>query len=246
MAWANSHPVPRLLTLSACTVLLSLAGCGSGDAELPEAQIRGQQARASSEGSGTPAYGGIRAGEAAAAAAPRSPQRPPVVEIQTSLGTITLRLFADQAPETVQNFLVNYVDRGFYEQTIVHHAEPEFMVAAGGYTADLQAKPTRAWIRNESSNGLSNRRGTVAMARPPEYPHSATSQFFINLADNAWLDYQDQGEDGEPVEGYCVFGEVTQGMEIVEQMAAVEVRETEEFPRVPVTPIVVISARRVD
>ena len=159
------------------------------------------------------------------------------------------------------NFLENYVARTFYDETIVHHVEPDFMIAAGGYGADLEPKPTRAWIRNESRGGLSNRRGTVAMAHLPGYPHSATSQFFINLSDNPSLDYQRKAEetpDGSPDDvagdeddkedggaGYCVFGEVIEGLDVVDRIAEVEVESSELFPSLPVETVIIRSIRRI-
>ncbi|GIW91996.1 MAG: hypothetical protein KatS3mg110_0037 [Pirellulaceae bacterium] len=171
-----------------------------------------------------------------------------LVEVRTNLGSFTIRLFAEKAPRTVENFLENYVERGFYEQTVFHHVERDFMIVAGGYTQDLKPKPTRAWIRNESDNGLTNRRGTVAMVRHPDYPHSATSQFFINVVDNPSLDYRPSASSDRPEEayGYTVFGEVVSGMDVVDRIAAVPTRARGEFPAVPVEPVVIESIRRID
>src|SRR5262245_14508145 len=105
----------------------------------------------------------------------------PVVILHTTQGEITLKLYPEKAPRTVENFLRGYAERGFYDQTVFHHVEQGMMLIGGGYTADLQRKPPRAPIYNESKNGLPNRRGTIAMIRDPESPHTATSEFFINL-----------------------------------------------------------------
>jgi peptidyl-prolyl cis-trans isomerase B (cyclophilin B) len=171
--------------------------------------------------------------------------RLPVVLIETSLGNIKVRLRDDKASQTVENFLDNYVDRGFYEQTIFHHVEKGVMIVAGGYTEDLQPKSTRAWIRNQSNNGLSNRRGTIAMAHHPDYPHSATSQFFINVADNSSYDFRapQEGELSEEAYGYCVFGEVIEGLDVADRIARVAVHSTESFPAVPVEPVLINSIR---
>lgn len=171
------------------------------------------------------------------------PSADPVVILQTTMGDIQVRLFADKAPQTVDNFLRNYVQRGFYDQTIFHHVEPGVMLLAGGYTAELEAKPTRAPIFNESRNGLSNRRGTLAMVRDPEAPHSATSQFFINLRDNPDLDFRTEGE--EELFGYCVFGEVIAGMEVVDQIASRPTDSRGEFPRIPSPPVAILSIRQI-
>src|SRR5438105_3794707 len=130
----------------------------------------------------------------------------PIIVLHTTQGDITLKLFVEKAPRTVENFLRGYAERGFYDQTIFHHVERGRMLIAGGYTPELAKKPTRAPIYNESRNGLSNRRGTVAMIREPESPHSATSEFFVNLTDNPEFDCKTSDEDDVP--GYCVFGEI--------------------------------------
>ena len=168
----------------------------------------------------------------------------PHVVIKTSVGDITIRLDRENAPATVDNFLNGYVERGFYHGTVFHHVEDGFMIAGGGYDAELTEKPTRAPIRNEAENGLSNRRGTIAMIRNPEYPDSATSQFFINLSDNDFLDHQDS-EKGDAF-GYCVFGEVVSGIDIVDAIAKSEVAPTGQFPSCPVKHIVIEAIERTE
>lgn len=171
--------------------------------------------------------------QAATAANPR-------VEFKTSMGTLVIELYPDKAPVTVDNFL-RYVKDGFYGGTVFHRAVPGFVVQGGGFDKDGQQKPTRPPIKNESANGLKNLRGTLSMARTTD-PNSATSQFFINLADNAFLDYP--GQDGW---GYCVFGKVVEGMEVVDKMLSVPRRPMPYAPDgSPVTPIVVESARVLD
>ena len=132
------------------------------------------------------------------------------MEIITSLGSIIVQLNQDKAPKTVENFLT-YVKSGFYNETIFHRVIEGFMIQGGGMDKDMKTKPTHPSIENEASNGLSNLFGTIAMARTSD-PHSATAQFFINTEDNRGLDFQSETEEGW---GYCVFGEVVEGIEVV-------------------------------
>ncbi len=136
-----------------------------------------------------------------------------VVEMKTSLGNIEIELFNDQAPVSAKNF-ENYVKAGFYTDTLFHRVIPGFMIQGGGFNADMSEKQTQAAIKNESSNGLKNTRGTLAMARTNN-PDSATSQFFINVADNAFLNRSPMNA------GYAVFGKVTKGMNVVDKITAV-------------------------
>ncbi len=155
----------------------------------------------------------------------------PQVIIKTSQGDITLRLFRDKAPVTVENFL-NYVDAGFYNGTIFHRVIPDFMIQGGGFLPDMTEKPTGEPIVNESRNRLHNVRGTVAMARTSD-PDSATSQFFINQRTNLPLDWA----PGQP--GYTVFGEVTNGMNVVDFIATSPVHSLGRFQDVPVEPVII-------
>jgi cyclophilin family peptidyl-prolyl cis-trans isomerase len=161
--------------------------------------------------------------------------RNPVVIMETSMGTVRLELFADKAPLTVKNFL-RYVDDKFYDGTIFHRVTAEFFIQARGLTADLKQKPLRAPIANESSNGLINERGTVAMA-PPK---NTTADFFINLKDNAYLDAKNKPEKT----GYTVFGRVLDGTEALEKIRRVKTATREKFPDLPVEPVVIRSLRR--
>jgi peptidyl-prolyl cis-trans isomerase A (cyclophilin A) len=161
-----------------------------------------------------------------------------MVRFETSLGDFTIDLFDKEAPVTVQNFL-DYVDAGHFDGTVFHRVIPGFVVQGGGMTEDMRQKPTRAPIRNEADNGLKNRRGTLSMARTND-PHSATSQFFINLVDNAFLD---PGRGGA---GYAVFACVTEGMSVVDAMAKVKTGRRPPHDDVPVEPIKVNAARRVE
>lgn len=161
-----------------------------------------------------------------------------MIILSTRLGDIAIELYPDKAPVTVENFL-SYVQDGFFEGTIFHRVIPGFVIQGGGMTADMQQKPTRSPIKNEANNGLSNKRGTLAMART-QNPNSATSQFFINLADNTFLDSSPRGI------GYAVFGEVVEGMEVVDKIAAVPTGRRGMHDDVPLEPIAIESVRRVE
>lgn len=163
----------------------------------------------------------------------------PRVKLETTQGDIVIELFQQRAPKTVKNFL-DYVDDGFYDGTLFHRVIPGFMIQGGGFTADYQRKATRAPIANESDNGLENRRGTIAMARTSD-PHSATSQFFINVADNDNLDYHDGNW------GYAVFGRVVEGMSVVDAIVSVPTGPAGPFRRdAPREPVVIRKAVRLD
>lgn len=172
-----------------------------------------------------------------APAEPTPPPPPPRVRLVTSMGEITLELDAAAAPRTVENFL-DYARDGHYNGTLFHRVVPGLLVQGGGFTPDLQPKPTRASIPNEAGNGLSNRRGTIAAARDRGVADSATTQFFINLADNPSFDRKD--EQGPYTSGYAVFGRVVQGMEVLDRIAAVPTGPQGPFSAwVPETPVVV-------
>ena len=159
----------------------------------------------------------------------------PTVILHTSHGAITLELFEDKAPQSVANFL-QYARDGHYDGTLFHRVIPNFMIQGGGFDTDFQQKPTRDPIQNEADNGLSNVRGTVAMARTND-PHSATSQFFINVTDNNFLDHR------SPVSGqtwgYAVFGKVTEGMDVVEAIRQVETGRRSFHQDVPVEDVII-------
>ena len=159
--------------------------------------------------------------------------------MKTSKGEIRLELYPDKAPATVANF-VAYAKDGFYDGTIFHRVIGNFMIQGGGFTPDMQRKGTREPITNESNNGLSNRRGTIAMARLPQ-PHSATSQFFINVQNNMNLDHK--GDDGW---GYAVFGRVSEGMDVVDDIRFVQTAIKAPFRDVPVEPVIIESVTIVE
>lgn len=226
-----------IVTCFAAAVLTAVGGCGDSGLgpSPPAASMAGSQPEAS----------------ASAEPRPDSPDQPvdsdglhPRVVVETSLGSFALELDAENAPLTVDNFLT-YVAGGHYDNTIFHQVIPQQprLILGGGYTPELTAKPTSAPVRNEADNGLKNRRGTIAMARRPDVIDSATSHFFINLSDNPMLDHSDRTLDGY---GYCVFGSIVDGMDVVEQIGGAEVHDTDEFTQIPIEPVVVQSMRRVE
>jgi peptidyl-prolyl cis-trans isomerase B (cyclophilin B) len=158
--------------------------------------------------------------------------------MDTSLGAVTIELDGDKAPATVANFLA-YVDDKFYDGTIFHRVIADFMIQGGGFAPGMRQKPTKAAIKNESTNGLPNKRGTLAMARTNN-PDSATAQFFINLKDN---DFLDRAKASDKV-GYCVFGKVTAGMDVVDKIKAVKTGSRGSFQDVPAQDVIINSIRR--
>ncbi|HEX3998757.1 MAG TPA: peptidylprolyl isomerase [Pirellulales bacterium] len=253
----NSYPIvlsstaphraaSALAMLSVAALLTALAisatGCGShGAPALPAASI--------SAGEGSPES--IAPGGATNASNPD--RLHPIVQFHTSLGDITVKLDAEHAPITVDNFLA-YLDRGQYDNTLFHQVVPGVVILGGGYDAFGKEKPTGPPIRNEAHNGLKNRRGTIAMARRPDSVDSSTCQFFINLADNPALDNKEaptkvvdfRNVRGQPREfkapdaslyGYCVFGEVVSGMEVVDQIGTTPLHDTDKFTSTPVNPV---------
>ncbi len=178
----------------------------------------------------TPASAGGRANN--------RPVKGTVVVLETNFGNIQIQLFRKRAPITTANFL-RYVRKGHYNGTIFHRVIGNFMIQGGGYTRSLQKKPTGAPIHNEADNGLSNTRGTIAMARTSA-PHSARAQFFINVKDNSRLDYRGKTKHGW---GYCVFGKVIQGMNVVDKIRWVRTTRQGMHANMPVTPVVIKRAR---
>ncbi len=172
------------------------------------------------------------------ASSSQAQEKNPVVIMETNMGTIKIELFKDKAPITVKNFL-DYVDNKFYDGTIFHRVIPNFMIQGGGMEPGLKEKQTKAAIKNESTNGLSNQRGTIAMART-NVPDSATSQFFINVKDNTFLDRANAGDKV----GYCVFGKVISGMDVVDKIKAVQTANQGGHGDVPVQNVVIRAVRR--
>ncbi len=160
------------------------------------------------------------------------------VVIETSLGSMNVELDGDKAPATVENFL-SYVDDKFYDGTIFHRVIANFMIQCGGFEPGMKQKQTKGAIANESTNGLANSRGTLAMARTSS-PNSATSQFFINVKDNAFLD-RASAQDGV---GYCVFGKVTTGEDVLDKIKSVPTGTKSGHQDVPLKDVVILSVRR--
>ncbi|NWG30092.1 MAG: peptidyl-prolyl cis-trans isomerase [Rhodocyclaceae bacterium] len=160
-----------------------------------------------------------------------------MIKLTTNLGAITLELDAEKAPKTVANFL-DYVQAGHYDGTIFHRVINGFMIQGGGFTPGMKQKPTKAPIENEAANGLKNVRGTIAMARTSD-PHSATAQFFINVADNDFLDFRAPSGNGW---GYCVFGRVVEGMDVVDKIKGVKTGSKGFHQDVPVEDVIIEKA----
>ncbi len=179
------------------------------------------------------------AGRAALAQKADAKGKYPVVAMETTMGTIKIEVFTDKAPITGKNF-IDYVNSGFYNNTIIHRVVPNFVIQGGGYLTSMSRKPTKPSIQNESKNGLKNLRGCLSMARYDD-PHSATSQFFINLKDNAHLDPQSGNF------GYAVFAKVVDGMEVIDKIAGVKTGtksvQGTPFQNVPLKPVIVKSAK---
>lgn len=160
-----------------------------------------------------------------------------MVTFKTNFGDITLELFADKAPKTVENF-ISYVKDGFYDGTIFHRVINGFMIQGGGMNAEMDEKQTKSPIQNEANNGVANEMGTIAMARTND-PHSATAQFFINVSNNDFLNFSSESMNGW---GYCVFGKVTEGMDVVEKIKAVKTGNYGYHQDVPVEAVIIESA----
>lgn len=161
-----------------------------------------------------------------------------MIRFHTTHGDFTVELFEKEAPVSVENFL-KYVDDGHFDGTIFHRIVPGFVIQGGGLTVDFQPKKTRAPITNEAKNGLKNERGTLSMARTNDV-NSATSQFFVNLSDNAFLDHS------KAQYGYAVFGRVSEGLDVVDAIAAVRTGSRKQYQDAPLEDVTIVSARRVD
>jgi peptidyl-prolyl cis-trans isomerase B (cyclophilin B) len=161
-----------------------------------------------------------------------------VVEMSTNFGKFVLELFPDKAPKTVENFLT-YVREGFYDGTLIHRVISNFVIQGGGFGPSMIQKPSYEPIENEAKNRLRNERATIALARPAD-PHSATSQFFINLNDNDFLNYTSSTPEGW---GYCVFGRVIDGIDVVENISGVPTGARYGYTNVPLTEVIVEGAR---
>lgn len=240
-----ARPVParavlarRILACLSAAIISTAVGCGSaGDS----GKVGGGKSSPAGDGTAKTAP----ADDSNQAGAKQDVEQKVLVD--TSLGKITVLLDGEKATLTVNNFL-RYVDDGHYGQTIFHEVSPGYAVLGGGYTRDMTAKKTRTAIRNEAHNGLKNLRGTIAMVRRPDVIDSATCQFLFNLSDNPGLDHKDAATaEGY---GYCVFGRVIDGMEVLDRIGKQKVHEVaapggEPFQNVPVETVMINSVRRV-
>ncbi|WP_223259272.1 peptidylprolyl isomerase [Candidatus Methylopumilus planktonicus] len=165
----------------------------------------------------------------------------PVVEFETNQGNFKIELYPEKAPKTVTNFLY-YVNNGFYKETIFHRVISNFMIQGGGFTREMSEKATQPPIVNESNNGLLNSAGTLAMARTND-PNSATAQFFVNLIDNNFLNYTGPEANSS---GYCVFGKVTEGMNVVRKIGQLPTGNSKGFSDVPIRPVIIINAKHIN
>ncbi len=248
--WSPSK-VGWTCVLIGSVLLTPLCGCGGKSDDVPQASIEAKTSEdntfqldqeRSTRKDPEPLQLIADNGEMPSPAQARSDAHPEVM-VETSMGNFRIKLDAEKSPQTVENFIYNYVDTGFYEETIFHYVDGQTMVAAGGYSTTYDAIPTRPPVFCESNNGLKNGRGTVGLAHHPDDVHSGTSQFYINLADNSNLD-DSSPENGEP-NGYCVFGKVVDGMDVVDRIAAAKVHDRDVFIKTPVRPIVIHSVQRV-
>lgn len=213
------------LAMLAIVWVAGATGCGRGSSSAsPAAQTKGDAST----------------GASARPASKRIDLKSPVVRIETSVGSIKLRLDGIRAPGTVRSFL-NYANEGFYDNTLVHYVDPNNMILAGGYAAEGKPKPTHTPIRNEAHNGLKNVRGTIAMTRDPSQIDSATSQFFINLSDASQRDHIGDSPDQY---GYCVFGDVTEGLEVADKISqSPTANRGGDLVQTPDPPVVIKSVR---
>lgn len=226
--------IKMLPALLACLAVGLLSNCG--ESEAPSESAPPEPPEVAEEPTAPPEEEPEAKAEPEPVTTPE-PTITPKVRMETSKGTIVLELYPERAPETVKNFL-QYVDDGFYDSTIFHRVIPGFMIQGGGFTAEMREKSTRDPIQNEAGS-LSNLRYTIAMARTAA-PHSASAQFFINHVTNQGLD-KDQAQDGW---GYCVFGKVVEGGEVVNEIARVQTGNKAGHANVPTTPVVIRSAKR--
>lgn len=227
----------RFLAACAVVALLTLApGCGSQETGASNSP---QESGQSPDDPATPAA--PTTSEAQSADSAEDPLHP-IVVIETSLGNMKVKLDAEKADMTVDNFL-RYVDSGHYNGTIFHEVHQGHVIIGGAYTSELEEKPTDGPIFNQAMDGRKNLRGTIAMARKPDVIDSATCHFFINLQDHPNLDHA--GEKAEEY-GYCVFGEVIDGMDVADKIGNVAVHDTTDFEQIPVENVVIKSIRKMD
>lgn len=224
-----------VLVVSASLLATTLAGCGGKSDDATPAAINGNKPAEQA----TPGGPSINPASSAAGAKAQDPFHPEVV-VETSLGNITITLDAQNADRTVDSFL-QYVDSGHYDGTIFHQVFAGYAILGGAFTPDYQEKEAIRKVFNQATNGLKNVRGTIAMARKADVIDSASCQFFINVSDNPSLDHQGQSPEQY---GYCVFGKVSDGMDVVDKIASVPVKDVEQMEQTPVEPVLIKSIRR--
>ena len=223
-------------------ICLFLSGCGASDTPSPPAASIPGGPEANADGQSTQTVSTeLEAGDLAKSDF-RGEEFPEVV-LTTTLGKIRLKLDAKKAPATVDNFLTNYVATNHYDGTVFHYVQPDGMILGGLFDADMSPRPTKIEIQNEAMNGLKNKRGTIAMSRDPNVVHSSTCQFFVNCADNTTFDHI--GSEDSSSFGYCVFGEVIEGMDVVDAISKVDVQSNDGFVNLPKEPVQILSAERV-
>jgi len=232
--------IPKgFLACAACAVLIAAAGgCKGGRSETKEPESAPAAATGGEEKTAEPAEPQASQPAAKEETAVKQESKNPVIIMETSMGTIRVELYPDKAPVSVANFLA-YVDKGFYDGTLFHRIVPGFVIQGGGFEHGMKKKPTDPPIKNEAGNGLKNLRGTLSMARTAVVD-SATSQFFISLADNDSLDHQD---DTDPGFGYAVFGKVIEGMDVVDAIAKVKTTTKGQYKDAPVKDVLIKTAR---
>jgi cyclophilin family peptidyl-prolyl cis-trans isomerase len=238
------------IALSLAVCFAAVAGCGSqAEPKTPvkPAAINGDSPAVALPGTAaltTPALDSARPGSPAAAAKAGPPADPlhPKVKIETSLGDMIVELDGANAELTVNHFLTNYVDAGYYAHTIFHQVFKGYVIVGGSFTPEGKEKPAKFSVRNEAHNGLKNVRGTIALARQPDARDSARAQFFINVADNPSLDHKDQDAAAY---GYCVFGHVVQGLDVVDRIASSPVKDAPNFESTPIEPVLIKAIHRV-
>ena len=223
-----------------CAGVLALSGCTNKNKTAPEPAKSSGEVTPAEPAPTEPAPEETKEEEAKEVPQPAAADaKKPVVEFKTSMGTIKMELYPDKAPKTVANFL-EYVKSGHYQGTIFHRVIDGFMVQGGGFTPKFEKKETPKNVENEAANGLKNLTGTVAMARTPD-PHSAAAQFFINVADNEFLNHKEKTMRGW---GYCVFGKVTEGMDVVNKIKDLPTGSKGPFPKdVPQTDVLIQDAK---
>lgn len=233
----------RRFALAALTAFSLVAFCcgGCNHSPSPDQTAKDETADKSSDAAsdGDDANSAAGDGKSSKPSVQHGPYFPTIV-LKTTLGELTIKLDPQSAPRTVNNFLT-YVENGSYNQTIFHQVDKGYIALGGAYTADLSERAGRYPIPNEADNGRKNLRGAVAMARDPSEIDSSTCQFFINLTDNPHLDHR--GNSAEEF-GYCVFGEVVGGLEVLDKISAVEVEDKDDFQKLPVETVLIESAYR--